>query len=193
MTLMIGQIGFTSMKVEDTQENVALSVSMMTLAISMLMSMDTVYMEDGHIQETRLFHGLTMFQSITKKVCLKTNMQVHVRCQLLFFLGNNPDATIITDNFVDAIGNKDHATIVSHMDTWYMGMYGHWSDVPTEELCAWRCLSSKLERCMFYFWGHGHCQLGNYINSGNSRTGHFDANTKYKVLKAIGMYHSIFG
>ena len=61
VTLMIGQIGFTSMKVEDTQENVALSVSMMTLAISMLMSMDTVYMEDGHIQETRLFHGLTMF------------------------------------------------------------------------------------------------------------------------------------
>ena len=106
---------------------------------------------------------------------------------LFFFLGNNPDSTIITNNFVDAIGNKDHATFVSHMDTWYMGMYGHWSDVPTEELCAWRCLSSKLERCMFYFWGHGHCQLGNYINSGNSRTGHFDANTKYKVLKAIGI------
>ena len=71
---MIGQIGSTSMKVEDTQENVALSVSTMPLAIFMLMFMDIVYMEGGHILETRLFHGLTMFQSTTKKVCLKMNM-----------------------------------------------------------------------------------------------------------------------
>ena len=106
---------------------------------------------------------------------------------LFQMIGNNPDAKIITDNFVDAIGNKHNTQFISHSDHWYMGMYGHWSDVPTEELCAWRCLSSKLERCMFYFWGHGHCQLGNYINTGNARYGHFDVNTKYKVLKTLGI------
>ena len=61
------------MKVEDTQENVALSVFMMTLVISMLMSMDIVYMEGGHIQEIRLFPGQTMFQFTTRKVFYKLN------------------------------------------------------------------------------------------------------------------------
>ena len=108
--------------------------------------------------------------------------------QLISLLGNSPDSTIITDNFVDAIGDEFHATYVSYQGDWYYGMYGHWSDVPTEELCAWRCLSSWIERCMFYYWGGGYCQLGNYISSGNSKTGSFDKNTKYKVLKALSMY-----
>ena len=64
---MIGPIGYTSMKVEGIQENVVLSVFMMTLAISMWMSMDTVCMGDGLILEIRLFHGQTMFQFTIRK------------------------------------------------------------------------------------------------------------------------------
>ena len=38
---------------------------------------------------------------------------------------------------------------------------------------------------MYYFWGHGHCQLGNYINTANQAYGSTNANTKYKVMKEL--------
>ena len=97
--------------------------------------------------------------------------------------GKSPPSSIISNNYYDAYGNKDKSA--SHYWNWKAGIYGHYSDISSEELCAWRCLVSWIERCMFYFWGNGHCQLGNYISSGNGYTGHIDSNTKYKVLNEL--------
>ena len=97
--------------------------------------------------------------------------------------GKNPPASIITNNFNDAYGNKDKS--LSHYWNWRSGIYGHYSDTPTEELCAFRCLVSWIEKCMYYFWGHGHCQLGNYHNTANQAYGSTNANTKYKVMKEL--------
>ena len=101
----------------------------------------------------------------------------------LNFIGHNPPASIITSNYIDYYGNKYKT---SHFNAWGYGIWGHYSNIPTEEMCAFKCLTNRVESCTYYFWGNSHCQVGNYNYRGHNIYGSYSDTTKYKVRKDFG-------
>ena len=55
------------------------------------------------------------------------------------------------------------------------------------EQCAFRCYIRKVDDCAFYYWGSGHCHLGNFNSQSHNLFGDYDENTKYHIRKDFGM------
>ena len=99
----------------------------------------------------------------------------------------DPSLQALIDSKFDAyFGSKSHSN--SHYIHWPYGIWAHYSNVPNEGVCAFRCFVDTLEHCSFYFWGNGHCQLGHYNYRGHKLSGSYDGDTEYRVRKDLGMY-----
>ena len=88
---------------------------------------------------------------------------------------------MITDFFNDAYGKSTQTNSVTRH--WGYGIWGHYSDVESEAVCAFRCYILPDTTCSFYFWGNSHCQLGKYTHRGHNMYGSYNENTKYKLRK----------
>ena len=93
---------------------------------------------------------------------------------------------MIDSKFDAYFGSKSHSK--SHYIHWPYGIWAHYSNVPNEGVCAFRCYVDTVEHCSFYFWGNGHCQLGHYNYRGHKLSGSYDGDTEYRVRKDLGMY-----
>ena len=92
---------------------------------------------------------------------------------------------MITDFFNDAYGKATQTNSVTRH--WGYGIWGHYSDVESEAVCAFRCYILPDTTCSFYFWGNSHCQLGRYTHRGHNMYGSYNENTKYKLRKDYSM------
>ena len=93
---------------------------------------------------------------------------------------------MISSNFVAYYGHKNYGNFDTQY--WAYGIWGHYSNVPTEEMCAFRCFVDTVEHCSYYFWGHGHCQLGHYNHAGHNIYGSYSTATKYMVRNDFSKY-----
>lgn len=93
---------------------------------------------------------------------------------------------MITSNYKDYYGSKDYTN--SHFSWWPYGIWGHYSNIPSETMCAFKCLVNRIESCSYYFWGNGHCQVGHYNYRGHNLYGDYDGNTKYMVRNDLSEF-----
>ena len=100
-------------------------------------------------------------------------------------LGNLPDESFIPQKFEEY--HSEYAYDNSIHYWWNYGIWGTYTDVPTEAMCAFKCYLDTVERCSYYFWGNGRCQLGHYNYRGKGFHGTFKASTlSYMVRKDLG-------
>ena len=104
----------------------------------------------------------------------------------LLTLGHNPSESFITSFYDDYYGNKNKAN--SHFSNWQYGIWAHYSNIPTEAMCAFKCYIDTVEHCSFYFFGNNHCQVGHYNYRGRKISGSVNSNTKYMVRKDLSKY-----
>ena len=102
------------------------------------------------------------------------------------FLGRSPGSEMITDFFNDAYGKSTGENSVQK--DWGYGIWAHYSNVETEEVCAFRCYILPETTCTYYFWGNSHCQLGHYNYRGHKIYGSYNTDTKYKLRKDYSKY-----
>ena len=95
------------------------------------------------------------------------------------FIGHTPEESMITSNYKDYYGSRDYSN--SHFSWWPYGIWGHYSNIPSEAVCAFKCLTNRVESCSYYFWGNGHCQVGHYNHRGHNLYGDYGGSTKYMV------------
>ena len=97
------------------------------------------------------------------------------------FADRSPSTSMITSNFDAYYGGKHHSN--SHTYYWPWGIWGHYNNIPTEALCAFKCYLNSVQSCTYYFYGNGYCQVGHYNYDGYRIAGGWNDNTKYMVRK----------